>query len=297
MSILTDASLIITPNAYKAGSLLAVVPSNGNGDLTWTRNSGATRVNSAGLIEDVLANVPRLDYSLGGCPSILLEPQRTNLALRSEEFENAINWTNLTGGTGINPIRIANSVIALNGFMTADTIIFNRGVGNTIADQSTINQQINIISAGNYNFSVYVKATNPSDIGKEIFIRCGSASNLQPEILTAEYRRIYLVTNIITIGSNIFQFGTRGTITSNISNIVSVDIWGAQVEAGAYPTSYIPTTSATVTRVADVGSVLTAPLALASITTTFSDNTTNVITTIPSTYQLPLGRIKTIVGL
>jgi hypothetical protein len=84
MSLFDDASLIITPNAYKAGKLYAIKPTSGAGDLDVVRATSATRVNSAGLIEVVGNNVPRLDYPpLGGCPSILVEPQRTNLVFPS----------------------------------------------------------------------------------------------------------------------------------------------------------------------------------------------------------------------
>jgi hypothetical protein len=82
MSLLTQASLILTPTAYKDNKLYSVVPSNGNGDLTFTRATTATRINSSGVIETVASNVPRLDYS-SGTASILLEPQRTNLLLNS----------------------------------------------------------------------------------------------------------------------------------------------------------------------------------------------------------------------
>ena len=84
MSLLDTASLIVTPNGTKASKLYSVVPSDGSGDMTVTRATTATRVNSAGLIETVASNVPRLDYSNGTCPSILVEPQRTNLVLNSE---------------------------------------------------------------------------------------------------------------------------------------------------------------------------------------------------------------------
>ena len=84
MSLLTQASLIVTPNAVKASKLYSIIPSNGNGDMDVVRATPtATRVNSLGLIESVAANVPRLNYD-GSCPSILVEPQRTNRLLNSD---------------------------------------------------------------------------------------------------------------------------------------------------------------------------------------------------------------------
>jgi len=82
MSLLTQASLVLTPTAYKANKLYSVVPSNGNGDMVTTRATTATRVNSSGVIESVATGIPRLDYT-GSVPSILLEPQRTNRVLNS----------------------------------------------------------------------------------------------------------------------------------------------------------------------------------------------------------------------
>jgi hypothetical protein len=79
-----NPSLLITPNAYKAGKLYSIIPTDGAGDLDVVRNTTATRVNENGLIEEVGLNVPRLDFSNGSCPSILVEPQRTNLVFPSE---------------------------------------------------------------------------------------------------------------------------------------------------------------------------------------------------------------------
>jgi hypothetical protein len=51
MSLLDNASLFLTPNAYKEGKLYSVIPSDGSGDFTFTRATTATRVNSDGLVE------------------------------------------------------------------------------------------------------------------------------------------------------------------------------------------------------------------------------------------------------
>ena len=72
-------ALALIPSGVKAGKVYSVLPSDGVGDFDFTRASTATRINSQGLIETVASNVPRLDYSNGDCPSLLLEPQSTNL--------------------------------------------------------------------------------------------------------------------------------------------------------------------------------------------------------------------------
>ena len=72
----------------------SILPSDGVGDFDFTRGSEATRINAQGLIETVASGENRLNYSLldgevVGCPHLLLEPQRTNIFQRSEEFSNA----------------------------------------------------------------------------------------------------------------------------------------------------------------------------------------------------------------
>lgn len=184
-----------------------------------TRATTATRVNEVGEIEQV-------PY---------------NLLLRSEEFDNTTVWSNLTTGTGVTPIRIANSVLSPINTSTADTIVFNRGVGNTATDQSTISQTISS-AFGNYTFSVYVKATTLSDVGKQIFIRCGNTGTLQAVTLTIDWQRVSTTTTFTSlVSANVFQIGNRGTFTN--SNSVSVDIWGAQLVRGTQPKDYFPTTN------------------------------------------------------
>ena len=105
---MSTPNLLNIPSAYKAGKIYSPIPESGAGDLTFTRAGVANRVNSNGIIEEMGTNVPRLDYSGGGCPSWLFEPQRTNLLTYSEQFDNAAwikrcNCQLLTPNQGIAP--------------------------------------------------------------------------------------------------------------------------------------------------------------------------------------------------
>jgi len=143
MSLLDDASLLVTPNAEKATKLYSIIPTNGNGDFTVTRATTKTRTDSSGLVVNVPINEPSLDYSLGSCPNILLEPQRTNVVLRSEEFNNA-SWLKTSATI------TANSSTSPSGALNADTI-------NITTSSGFARQVLNIASATSYTYSSYVK--------------------------------------------------------------------------------------------------------------------------------------------
>jgi len=224
MSLLDTASLVITPNGTKASTLYSVVPSSGAGDMTVTRATTATRVNSAGLIESVASNVPRLDYSNGTCPSILVEPQRTNLLTYSSDFTNG--WYAYLGSIS----ATANYGIAPDGTTTSTRVLFTSTNQLWAKSISAIN--------GNYGvFSIYIKGT----AGKKIAITYGGVDNLLT--LQSGWNR-YEVKGTASIP---FLFiGTFGADT------LDIEVWAGQVELATYSTSYIPTTSASVTRNADV---------------------------------------------
>ena len=144
------ASIALIPSGTKASKLYSVLPANGDGDFTHTRGGTATRVNKDGLIETVAANVPRLDYPLtngvvGDCPHLLLEPSRTNLQVRSEEFDNSA-WAKTN--SSVSP----NLGVAPDGSNNADKLI---------ADTSNNKHYIQDITSsltGVHRASVFAKA-------------------------------------------------------------------------------------------------------------------------------------------
>ena len=264
MALFDDASLVVTPNGYKAGTLYSVIPNSTLGDMTVVRATTATRVNSAGLIESVANNVPRLDYTDSTCPSLLVEPQRTNLALRSEEFDNA-TWTT----NGLNATVSANVTTSPDGTSSADAIL------TTITNGlHYIQQRTGSATAGTtYTMSIYVKklgydycrietsntatayaifrfSTKELTIGGgQVVANSGKVTEMsdgwfriQMSILpaaSATWR--WWVECLNDVGSQAFV----GDITKGLY------VWGFQFEVGSYATSYIPTTSAAVTRNAD----------------------------------------------
>ena len=191
-------------------------------------------------------NFPRLSYMYGSCPSALLEPQRTNLLVQSNTFTDA-SWGKSTSGVGIAPIVTANAGTSPDGTNNASRVQFNC-VGTTSADRSFIRQTINILNATNYAGSIYVKAYSSGEIGKQLRFIWEGAANQIIITLTDSWQRVS-ATGVSNTTSSNFLIETRGTVTTNTT--ADVLIYGAQAEQGAYTTTYIPTTSATATRVAD----------------------------------------------
>lgn len=218
------------------------------GDFTVTRSTTKWVLNSAGVLSEVAINTPAFEFNTDGTyRGLLVEPAATNLALRSQEFDNA-SWVKSTGGTGVVPVVTANDAVAPDGTTTADLIVFDRGAGNLVADRSVIAQTPTVVSGTVYTASFYIKAATGADVGKQIAIRGVGVSGYGVVTLTANWVR-YTRTETSTSTTGNIELASRGTF--NTDNTVSVHVWGAQLETGSVATSYIPTVASTANRTAD----------------------------------------------
>ena len=226
----------------------------GSTATTYTRNNGGFYP-------------PRFDYDpvTLAAKGLLIEEQRTNLLTYSEQFDNAA-W-------GKSQVTVtANATTSPDGTVDADKIIINNGVAS--GSSTYINRDITkAASATTYTVSVFAKA----DGFNSMRLRCRQTSNFANEAFcifdlatgtagTATAGGTFTnASATITLYANgfyrcvlTFTSGTETDLSFRVlpesgtgDGIKGIFLYGAQLEAGAFATSYIPTVASQVTRAAD----------------------------------------------
>jgi len=258
MSVKPTITLI--PSAYNTSKIYSVLPTDDSGDFAFSRTTKGTRINKDGLVEVIDIDTPRLDYSGGNCPKLLLERQSTNLLGFSQEIDNAY-W--VKGNVTVD----SNALISPSGELNADKI------KPTLVNASH-NFRKNITAptpSVNYTISGYFKKGTITELVIYKFGVAQTEAFFDLENGTIISEGIAVVEATITdVGNGWYRCtvthlqGTSGNFTPAFAmskNGSGVFIgqendyfyaWGMQCEQVSIATSYIPTlTINTETRTVD----------------------------------------------
>lgn len=242
--------------------------------ITFTRASTGTRFNSSGVLESIAINGPRFDYNpVTLAPKgLLIEEQRTNLLLQSASFDTAV-WTKSSSTITV------DAVTSPIGSVDADKVI---------ETATTTTHSINQVAAStqtSFCCSVYVKAAER----RRMFLRLDDSGSSNTRAYTFDVISGTITSGtdgttgtltssapfIIPVGNGWFRCGFTGVFSVAPTSVrlqvfLATDaggtnyagdgssglfVWGTQLEAGAFATSYIPTAASQVTRAADIATM------------------------------------------
>ena len=262
---MTNPKLALIPSGYKATKVYSILPSDGGGDFTFDRASEGTRVRKDGLIEEVTNDTPRLDWSDGNCPSLLLEPQRLNRQVYSEQIDNAV-WSKVSTSV------TANQIVSPSGEYNADKVQRTSTSSSYVSDSASKSASAEL----DITTSMFVKKGE----GDFFAIRQGGYPNrgeVKYQFSTNTITTSVAGSDFTVVGSSVEDYGngwirlsatfntdasstvatlfspraTDGTVdASDTSDSAYAYVWGVQVEEGSL-SSYIKTEASAVTRLKD----------------------------------------------
>ena len=237
-----------------------------------TTTVARTRFAGVDVNSNVNTNAPRLDYLGQSCPALLVEPSGQNTFIESQTLFTTHLVQNLTSG-------YTNAATSPDGSVTAEKFVPNTTNGvHGIANGSSL-----AISSGTtYTFSLFVKSDGgPYNLisltfdsatawgaTRSCIFNASNGTNFSVPAgatMTSEnygngwYRIRATLTAVGNVAASLYQYriyvcDALGSLSwaAPSSNTNGIFCWGAQLEVGSVATTYIPTTTAAVTRNADV---------------------------------------------
>lgn len=237
--------------------------------VTFTRTTSAsnpaTYVDSSGYITAASNNQPRFDYNPVTlvCKGLLIEESRSNLLNGSEDFSST--YYTATGASVVTDNAVSPSNTLTADFLKEDSANSTHFLTKT--------PTLSVTSGTTYTFSIFGKYNGRSWV--RLNIQSGSNFRAYFNVATgvigtldagvtasiATYKNgFYRCTLTATAGANtaiaqIHLASADGVVTYQGDGTSGIYLWGAQLEAGAFATSYIPTTTTALTRNADVATM------------------------------------------
>ena len=202
-------------------------------------------------------NIPRIDYTNGSCPSLLVEPQRTNLLTYSEDLPSQILQNN--------PTIVNNSAISPSGVQNADKIIPTitagfTGVVKTLLPNNTYSVSMFAKANGKNWIFMYELGSLSGNNGVWFNVNTGVLGTIGTAWTNVKIENYgsgwYRCSATVTLSSSNFLYwclsDANNSTNVSVNGTDGVLMWGLSYEQGSYTTSYIPTVASTVTRNADV---------------------------------------------
>lgn len=235
--------------------------------FTNATTTARTFVGSDGLLKTAGLNVPRIEFDpvTRQCLGLLIEEQRTNLCPRSEEFSDA-SWSKY------NATVSANAGVAPDGATTADLVYPSvtgsltgqcyRAIASGISSGNSVSVSCFVKAAGK-TFAYISPIQNSFSPAAYFNLSTGAVTNVAGGV-TASIKQFpngwwrITATSTAGVGPYYVVVGSTdvaGSTNNTVSGTDGILAWGAQVEVGAFASSYIPTTTTSLVRSADVCSI------------------------------------------